>query len=789
MDENIYDLKNKINHSTKHFNSTIATNHEIEQFSLAAIIESSQDAIYSTDFDGWILSWNGAAEHIFGYSASEIVGKNVSQLFMPEDIYKEKNILKRIKSGGQIKSYETVKVRKDGSEVHISLTVSPIRNERNDIIGVSRIARDLTESHRIKERLRESNNLIKTQLTEIETLYRTAPIGLAFLDKNLRYVRVNDRLAEINGVPAEKHLGHTIQEILPEILVGEIEPFSRTVLKTGKPILDLEIKGSNAVEPETIRFCNVNYHPLNNEVGETVGISVVVQEITERKLQEAELKRAIERTEIAQEVSNSTLYEFCSKTDEFIRSESFSKVTGFAPGEIALNSAAWKSLIHPDDSTTAWKEIEKGIAGGAGYSVEYRVRHKDTHYIWVLDRARIAHDSNGEVERVIGVVVDVTERKKAQENLLQSKQRLRGLIDNLFSFVGLLSLDGILLEANRTALNASSISADDVIGRQFQETIWWSWSEDVQEQLSEAIARAAKGETIRYDVVIRLGENQFLPIDFQIAPMFDADGKIINLVPSGIDISERLRLEARLKQTAQISLAGELAAGLAHEIKNPLTGIQGAIDLMIRRCKDGDEDREILENIRREVVRIDDSVHSLLKRARPRALCSVNASLTETMRRTVRLANYQIATRQLKNRIEIVTDFPDESFMMPHDSSQIEDAILNLIINSIEAIGEQCGQIVVRLFSRRNASTGIQGAVVEISDTGCGMSEAEVANLFTPFYTTKDTGTGLGLVAVKRISNAHGGYCVVRSTTGQGSIFTIYLPFNNPGINVMVKYF
>jgi PAS domain S-box-containing protein len=641
--------RSKTNEFPKHITIVIEKPNVLEQFELAAIVESSQDAIYSTDFDGTIVSWNRAAERIFGYAACEVIGRNISMLFLPADLNKETAIIEQIKCGFHVQSYETIRIKKDGFRVPISLTVSPIKNNHNDIIGISRIARDLTETQRDQSGLREKNNLINSQLSEIETLYRTAPIGLAYLDSNLRYVRVNDCLAEINGVAAEKHIGHTLREILPELLIDEVEPFSRSVLETGKPILDLEISGESIDRPGEERVCSVNYYPLNNQAGETVGVNVVVQEITERR--------------------------------------------------------------------------------------------------------------------------------QEQEKLFRSEQRLRGLIDNLFSFVGLLSPDGTVTEVNRTALVTSELKAEDVIGKSFPDTEWWTWSEDVQEQLRAAIVRAAKGETIRYDVVIKVGEDKFLPFDFQLAPMFDENGKVINLVPSGIDISERLQLEAKLKQAAQLAIAGELAAGLAHEIKNPLTGIQGAIDILIQRRNHGDEEREILENVRREVARIDDAVHLLLNRSRPRPMTLVNMSLNETVRRAILLANYQLATRHLKNRIKIETDLPKKTVMTAHDTAQIEDAVLNLIINAMDAVGDFSGRIGVRLRKQKVLENNTEEAVIEITDTGCGLSETQLANIFTPFYTTKENGNGLGLIAVKRIIAAHGGRCsFVESTIGRGSTFAIHLP-------------
>jgi signal transduction histidine kinase len=267
-------------------------------------------------------------------------------------------------------------------------------------------------------------------------------------------------------------------------------------------------------------------------------------------------------------------------------------------------------------------------------------------------------------------------------------------------------------------------------------------------------------------------------VDTTIVPFLNAEGKPYQYVSIRSDITERKRLEAELVRAAQLSLIGELAANLAHEIKNPLAGIQGAVDILIRRREDGDPERTVLEGVRREIGRIDGTVRALLERARPRALQVARASLTEVVNHAVQLARDQTALSNASRRnVRVEFDPPGEPFILPLDAAQVEDAVLNLVLNAVEAV-EAEGRVAVRIY--RRAAGGAGGTrdevVVEVEDDGRGISEQELQHIFNPFYTTTSGGTGLGLPAARRIARAHGGQIDVRSTPGEGSTFTLRLP-------------
>ena len=281
-------------------------------------------------------------------------------------------------------------------------------------------------------------------------------------------------------------------------------------------------------------------------------------------------------------------------------------------------------------------------------------------------------------------------------------------------------------------------------------------------------------------------------VDTTIVPFLNSEGKPYQYVAIRHDITQRKRAEeqvlqqaAELQRAAQLSFVGELAAGLAHEIKNPLAGIQGAVDILMRRRDKNDPELEALEGMRHEVQRIDGTVRALLDKARPRLVSFRASSLTEIVGRAVSLARAQLTNAVSETEsVNIEFEPAEDPITIRIDPAQIEDAVLNLIINAIDAV-ERDGQIRIRVAQYRkveddrDGETGDQ-AIVEVSDNGRGISEEDLNRIFNPFFTGRAGGTGLGLPAVRRIARAHGGRVDVSSAPGKGSTFTIRLPLNPP---------
>lgn len=226
--------------------------------------------------------------------------------------------------------------------------------------------------------------------------------------------------------------------------------------------------------------------------------------------------------------------------------------------EQALMDGGWLLAIHEDDrdgAALAWKQA---MATEEPFEVEYRLRAADGHFHWFLVRSAPVR-SNGQIDHWVGSGTDIHDQKlsaasaraeqaRTKDALDESEARYRTIFQSMFNFVGLLTSDGVLVEANDAALRFFGMAASEVVGRKVWETPWWD-SEDAADRLRDAVARAAKGEFIRYDTVVKLRDGHTATIDFTLNPVFDPEGGVRRIIAEGRDLTHLMSVEAALRES------------------------------------------------------------------------------------------------------------------------------------------------------------------------------------------------------------------------------------------------
>ena len=243
---------------------------------------------------------------------------------------------------------------------------------------------------------------------------------------------------------------------------------------------------------------------------------------------------------------------------------------------------------------------------------------------------------------------------------------------------------------------------------------------------------------------------------------------------------ERGRVIGVVMVSANFSGEPEKNADLAHELRNPLASIKGVADALLDRSRLSRKEREWVEVVRREVLKIDSRLRETLDLSRPRLSSVRQFSLDGLVRDVVQLASHQLKSIYERENRRVSLEYLDTT-MVPlnvyMDPARIEDAVMNLVLNAIESI-EDHGRITVRL-SRITSSNGTAEALIEVSDTGCGIPVEIRKQIFEPLFTTKREGTGLGLAAVRRTAAACHGRITFKSRNGRGSTFILALPLRS----------
>jgi PAS domain S-box-containing protein len=400
---------------------------QISEQRYQALSEAMPCMVWIADATGAVHYWNQRWYDYTGLSESESLGLAGISTVHPEE--RDRTLAQWHQAIAQEKPFKIeYRIRHRDGEYHWFMSRAvPTRDRQSQILGWIGTITNIDELKHSEARIRQSEQQLQQQLAEIEAIYQTAPIGLNVLDSDLRFVRINQRLAEMNGLPVEAHIGRTIRELLPD-LADVAEQYLRPVLETGEPLLNVEVQGETPAQPGVKRVWLEHFIPLK-QGDRVIGISTVCEEITERRQTEAALKQSEAR--FRNMADNAPVMIWVADREGICTylSKSWYAFTGY-PEATGLG-LGWLEAVHSEDQEFAKATFLQAKQQRKAFQVEYRLRAHTGDYRWAIDSASPWLDSEGEFKGYIGSVVDIHNRKQAEDALRQSEERYRTLFESM----------------------------------------------------------------------------------------------------------------------------------------------------------------------------------------------------------------------------------------------------------------------------------------------------------------------------------------------------------------------
>jgi len=350
------------------------------------------------------------------------------------------------------------------------------------------------------------------------------------------------------------------------------------------------------------------------------------------------------------------------------------------------------------------------------------------------------------------------------------------ILGSLVNGIVTVDLDGRIVTLNTAAERLTGCRLSDIRGRAFAEAL--GALPDLGEVLGQTLASGVGGTVV--SVGLTRPDGTTVPIELTTAPLRGAEGQSLGVVAILRDLTAVRQLEEQLRRSDRLAALGTLAAGLAHEIKNPLTSVLTFSRHLSRRFADERFRLRFQNVVPRELERINGIVEGLLRLARPTRLTPAPVDVTELLEHAVELYGNQIESRQ----ITVIRDYVPGLPSIQADRDHLYQALVNIVANALDAMGEG-GTLTVRAGPAAEGADPLPAlgrpspgrrVRIQIEDTGVGIPADQVPNVFNPFFTTKPSGTGLGLALVHKVVEDHGGTVTLKSLPGGGTAFAVELP-------------
>jgi two-component system NtrC family sensor kinase len=739
---------------------------------LQSMVELGNDGILVFEEHSRIEFANRMVSEITGYSNSELLKMTALSLLGEHNQSLLQDLFSHPHRYGEKICTEiqllTSKGEKKEAEICMALAKTPHGDKK-----IYAYLRDITESKRMERKVQEATQ-------QFEKIAEMGNDGIVVFDQGFKILFANQMVSEITGIPKEELIGRNFFTVIGK----QDKEFLEGTVTRGEGIGQKLCTEMTILTPQgQVKDAEVCIAPARSDAGE-VKTYAYIRDITERKKFERDIKNSEEKLRNLFERVRQGLF-ISSKEGKFLDcNQALLEMLGYSTKEEFLNIDIAKHLyVNPEDRKTFQERIERD---GYVKDMEVEFKKKNGERLTVLLTGHPIRNERGEITGYEGINLDITERKRIENELREANEFFTNLIESSVDGIIAADMKGNIFIFNKGAEALTGHTAEEVIGKIHITEIY---PEGVAKEVMKKLRSPEYGEVgkltpTQFNVVNKAGEE--IPIQLSASIIYDGTGKEIASVGIFTDLRPRLNMEKRLQEThlqlvssEKMASLGKLAAGIAHEINNPLGGILIYSSLMMEDLPGEDSKRQDLARIVQETSRCKEIVKSLLEFARqtePKTEpTDINKAITDGL--------FFLENQALFHNIRIIKNLDPLLPFVRGNAGQLKQVFMNIIVNAAEAM-HGSGTLTITT----SHASDRKSVLVEFTDTGEGIPEENLTRIFDPFFTTKDVGkgTGLGLATSYGIVEEHGGKIGVKSKVGKGTTFTIELPVH-PGTQPFIE--
>jgi PAS domain S-box-containing protein len=718
------------------------------------LFDASLDALLVVDRNGRILSANASVQHVFGYTRDEIVSITVEKL-VPDHLRDQHRIHRegyyaapRARPMG--KDLTLYGCRRDGSEFPVDVSLSPVQWQGE--LHVMAAVRDITAQKQAQEVLRQSEDRLRG-------LFEQTPIGIILADRDHHVIKVNAKLCRMLGYSEAELIGKTPLDIT--------HPDDRQETANA---MELRFTNENAFHKLEKRYVkksgeviwgSVTASVIHDGNGEPLYAMGMIEDVTERKRAEEELRTLTQRLSLATRIASIGVWDWDLRTNLEVWNDATFEMVGL-PKVNPVPHEGFIGYVHPDDVALVRATTQAAIRLKTQQTMEYRVIRSDGVERQLSVAAGAVFDEHGQAIRVVGTAIDITDRKCVEEELRALTQRLSLATRSASMGVWELDLARDVAIWDGTMFQIFGIPKQAQVSRQDWMRLVHPDDLRKMDDFVNAIVRDKMQHTIDFRMIQPDGSLRYLST-YGAAVVDDKDN-VTGVVGIALDITERKQLQEDLDAareqaiaSARLSALGMMASGVAHEINNPLSIIHAmASDLGEMVAEQGSASPQVIARNSRVISETAERIAKIVKSLRQISREGASDPLRPTPLAKIVADTLEICRAKFRaHGVELILPQAIPELSVPCREVQIAQALLNLLQNALDAVLEGDGEHWVRLeIEPRHDSVALS-----VIDSGPGIPLEIRTRVMEPFFTTKPVGkgTGLGLSLSKTIAEDHGG--------------------------------